>query len=97
MRKTSKIFALILSVILCMSVLAVSVMAEEAESDGLKLTLTTDKAEYAADEPILVTLKAENISEDALNNVALKVKAPAALVASGKATKQLDTLNAGAS
>jgi hypothetical protein len=97
MRKASKILALILSVILCMSVLAVSVMAEEAESDGLKLTLTTDKAEYAADEPILVTLKAENISENALNNVALKVKAPAALVASGKATKQLDTLNAGAS
>lgn len=97
MRKTSKIFALILSVILCMSVLAFSVMAEEAESDGLKLTLTTDKAEYAADEPILVTLKAENISENALNNVALKVKAPAALVASGKAAKQLDMLNAGAS
>ncbi len=44
--KTSKILAMVL----CLSLFAVSVFAETAEADGLKLTLTTDKAEYAADE-----------------------------------------------
>lgn len=98
MKKTSKILAIILSVILCMSALAFSVMAENAEQSGLKLTLTTDKAEYTADEQILVTLKVENLSETAINNVALKIQSPAALsLKAGQATNTLSTLAAGAS
>ena len=98
MKKMSKIFALILSVILCMSMLAISVMAETAEQNGVKLTLTTDKAEYTADEAILVTLKVENVSENAIENLALKIKTPAGLALnSGKASANLEALEAGAS
>lgn len=98
MKKTSKILVLVLSVILCMSMLATSALAQTVEQDGLKLTLTTDKTEYAVGEQILVSLKAENILDEPISNVSLKIEAPNGLsIAAGTAEKKLESLNAGAS
>ena len=67
------------------------------EQEGLKLTLTTDKAEYTEGEQILVNLKAENISESLMSNVALKIHAPEGFgIAEGAAEKTIASLNAGA-
>lgn len=98
MKKTSKILALVLSVILCMSMLAIAAQAQDAGQDGLKLTLTTDKAAYAEGEQILVSLKAENISENPLNNLNLKIGVPEGFtVEAGAAEKKVESLAAGAS
>ncbi len=98
MKKTSKILAMALCLVLCMSLFAVTAFAETAEVDGLKLTLTTDKAEYALGEEIAATVKIENLSPAAASNVALKLEAPAILqLVSGEASKNIASLAAGAS
>ncbi len=98
MKKTSKILAMALCLVLCMSLFAVAAFAETAEADGLKLTLTTDKAEYALGEEIAATLKIENLSANAAGNIALKLEAPEALnIVAGAATKNIEALAAGAS
>ncbi len=97
MKKTSKILALVLCLVLCMSMMAVAAFAETAEADGLKLTLTTDKAEYAPGEQIIASLKVENISDKPVSNVALRLKVPAILELVGEDAKNIPTLAAGAS
>ncbi len=98
MKKTSKILALVLCLVLCMSMMAVAAFAETAEADGLKLTLTTDKAEYALGEQIVANLKVENISDKPVSNVAVKLEAPAILeLVGGEAAKNIASLAAGAS
>ncbi len=97
MKKMSRILAIVLSLVLCLGLLATTGYAAEAEKDGLKLTLTTDKAEYTEGEQVVATLKVENISGVAMNGVAMEIKAPEAFTAAGAATKTVDTLAAGAS
>ncbi len=98
MKKTSKILALGLCLVLCMSVMAFTALAAEAEQDGLKLTLTTDKAEYAAGDQIIANLKVENTSAAPITNILAKIEAPASLkIAAGAAQKNIATLAAGAS
>ena len=98
MKKTSKILALVLTVILCMSMLAISALALTVEQDGLELTLSTDKASYAHGEQIVINLEAKNTSENAFNNVVLKIGTlDGFTIASGSTEKTLTTLAAGAS
>lgn len=98
MKKTSKILALVLTVILCMSMLAISALAQTAEQDGLEITLSTDKASYAHGEQIVISLEAKNTSENAFNNVVLKIGTlDGFTIASGSTEKTLTTLAAGAS
>ncbi len=98
MKKTSKILAMALCLVLCMSLFAVTAFADTAELDGLKLTLTTDKAEYVPGEEIAATLKIENLSANAAGNIALKLEAPEGLdIVAGTATKNIEALAAGAS
>ena len=98
MKKTSKILALVLTVILCMSMLAISALALTVEQDGLELTLSTDKASYAHGEQIVINLEAKNTSENAFNNVVLKIGTlDGFTIASGSTEKTLTTLASGAS
>ncbi len=93
--KTSKILAMILCLALCLSLFAVSAFADTA--DELKLTLTTDKEEYALGDQVLATLKAENVSGGPVKNIVLKVETPEGLILSGDAQKNVASLEAGAS
>ncbi len=95
--KTSKLVSLLLVVVLCLSVLAVSAFAATTEGEGLKLTLTTDKAEYTAADKITATLKVENTSDAALSNLNLAIAAPTGYGAENTASKTVESLAAGAS
>ncbi len=96
--KKSKIVAMVLCLVLCLSLFAVSAFAESAEQDGVKLTLVTDKAEYAVDEQIIANLKIENNSANPVKNVTLKIEAPGALIlAAGTEEKTVAELAAGVS
>ncbi len=97
MKKLTKLLALVLCLALCVGVMALSAFAAEAEQDGLKLTLTTDKEEYVTGDQILVTLKAQNVSAAPISNIALKVQVPEGLILAGTAQKTIASLEAGAS
>ncbi len=98
MSKLSKIFVLVLSIILCMGLMATAVSATETdEAGGLKVTLTTDKLEYTALEQIKVTMKVENTAGAALKNVVASVTAPDGVhLMGGNQQLTLETLAAGA-
>lgn len=98
MKKTIKNLALVLSIVLCVCLLAMPAMAASATQDGLEVTLTADKAEYTADENIVATLTVKNTSTEDITDVALTHTAPKGLtLAAGAATKSAATLAAGAS
>ncbi len=93
-----KILSFVLIAALCLGLMTTVAFAAEAEKDGLKLTLTTDKASYTADEQIHATLKVENTSDAPLSALAMTLTAPEGLRLSvGSATKNLEALAAGAS
>ncbi len=96
--KKSRIVAMILCLAVCLSFFAVTAFAEMSEQNGVKLTLVTDKAAYAADEQIVANLRIENNSKMEIENLSLKIEAPEELtVVSGFAEKTLAKLAAGAS
>ena len=98
MKKTSKFLAIVLSVVLCICLLTIPAMAQTAEQDGIKVTLTTDKTEYAETDPIVATAMVENNSGKTLYAVSLKHTGPDGYgVAAGAARKDLGNLAAGAS
>lgn len=95
--KTRKVLALLLAIVLCMSLLAITAFAENAQAEGVELTLTTDKTEYAAADKIVATVQVKNASEAAIENLKLTLTGPSGYVAAGEESKTIASLNAGAS
>ncbi len=98
MKKTGKLLALALCVILCMSLIATAAFAAETEQDGLKLILTTDKDEYTYGEPIVATMKVENTAGFGYQKVNLKFEVPKNVdLVEGNKEKMVASLADGAS
>ena len=98
MKHHLRTFALVLTVILAVCLFALPVMADTTTGGGLELALTTDKAEYTAEEQIVATLSAKNTTEAAITNLVARHIAPKGFdVAGGEAKKSVDSLAAGES
>ena len=76
MKNYRRTLALVLTVILAVCMFALPVMAATQTTDGLELTLTTDKAEYAAGEKIEATLTVKNTTQAAIENLLVKHTVP---------------------
>lgn len=72
----SRIVALVLSLLLCVSIVGIISSAASTLEDGLEVTLVTDKEEYTATEPIVATLNVENKGSQAVNEVNLETLIP---------------------
>lgn len=97
MRKLKRILTLLLTLLVCFSVMAVPVFAEDAVSVRLDVELVTDKESYQANEPITATLRVTNPNKFDVTDLSLEQMVPDGytLSASSAAKKQLDTLAAG--
>ncbi len=97
MKNNRRTLVMILSVILCVCLFALPVMAQTATQDGLEVTLTADKAEYAAGEDIVATLTVKNTTTDVFKGLKLEHVAPKGFEGSGEASKTVEALAAGES
>lgn len=97
MKKIKKISAILLTLMLCVGLMTVPVLAAESAQDGLEVTLTTDKETYGQSEQIVATLTVKNTNDYAVKNVSMENVIPQGytLAEGSTATKQLDTLDAG--
>lgn len=75
-RNTSRLMALVLSLLLCISIIGIIASAASVTKDGLEVTLTTDKEEYSAEEPIEATLSVENKGNKIIDEVNLETLIP---------------------
>jgi len=90
--------AMVLSIILCVCLFALPVMAQTTEHNGLEVSLTTDKAEYAGDEQITATLNVKNTGNDAFAKLTLQHQTPKGYdVVAGETEKAIESLAAGES
>ena len=76
MRKLSKIFVVLLSIMLIASVFALNASAVEKTENGLKVEIITDKEDYQANEDIQVTVKVTNTNDYAVTNVSIESLLP---------------------
>lgn len=92
-----KSLAVMLTLLLVLGMFALPAYAAETSSDGLAVTLTTDKKEYARGETITATLTVKNTNTVAVKNVTLESMIPAGYVlAQGDQTAlQVNELAAG--
>ena len=92
-----KSLAVMLTLLLVLGMFALPAYAAETSSDGLAVTLTTDKKEYARGETITATLTVKNTNTVAVKNVTLESMIPAGYVlAQGDQTAlQVEELAAG--
>lgn len=99
MKGMRKLSAILLAVMLCVGIINSPVFAATTTQDGLKVTLTTDKAEYSQSEEITATLTVENTNDFAVKNVLLEGFVPEGyeLSESAEAIMKTDTLEAGKS
>ena len=98
MKNYRNTLAMILSIVLCVCLLALPVMAQTTNSNGLEVTLTSDKTEYAAGDDIVATLTVKNTTEETFENLHLEHLAPGSYgVAAGEASKTVDALAPGES
>lgn len=91
-KATAVLLALITTVIMCA---AFTAYAAEIVKDSIRAYLTTDKTEYAAGEPITVTLTVTNTNDFAVTGVSLECFAPAGykLTPASEAVMELLSLN----
>ncbi|MDO4425077.1 MAG: InlB B-repeat-containing protein, partial [Planctomycetia bacterium] len=92
-----KSLAVLLVLLLVLGMFALPAYAAETSLDGLAVTLTTDKKEYARSETIAATLTVKNTNTVAVKDVTLESMIPAGYVlAEGdKTALHVDTLAAG--
>ena len=72
MKVWKKCGALFLTVLLCITMMAVPALAASDSQDGFEVTLTTDKEEYSKGEEIAATLTVTNTNDTAVSNVSLE-------------------------
>lgn len=94
MKKLSQVLVLLA---LCFCAMSVSAFAETIDSDGMQISLTTDKEAYSKSESITATLSVTNTNGFVVTDVSLEHYIPAGYkLASGyESTAALDTLEAG--
>lgn len=93
MKKFKNLFALLLTLVLllcCVSITAYA--AQSAAQDGLSAVIETDKTNYEANEPILVTVTVTNNNSFAMKNVSIESVLPASLTVQN-GTLQSDTVD----
>ena len=92
-----KSLAVMLTLLLVLGMFALPAYAAETSSDGLAVTLTTDKKEYARGETITATLTVKNTNTVAVKNVTLESMIPAgyALAQGDQTALQVEELAAG--
>lgn len=97
MRAIKKIPVFLLTMILCIGLMAMPAFAASSSQDGLEVTLTTDKESYSQSEQIVATLTVINTNDFAVSNVSLENVIPEGytLAEGNEATKQVESLEAG--
>lgn len=97
MRAIKKIPVFLLTMILCIGLMAMPAFAASSSQDGLEVTLTTDKETYSQGEQIVATLTVTNTNEIEVSNVSLENVIPQGytLAEGAEATKQIESLGAG--
>lgn len=97
MKVWKKCGVLFLTVLLCITMMAVPALAASDSQDGLEVTLTTDKEEYSKSEEIAATLTVTNTNDTAVSNVSLENLIPDGykLADGSEAAKQVESLGAG--
>ena len=95
MRAIKKIPVFLLTMILCIGLVAMPALATSSSQDGLEVTLTTDKESYSQGEQIVATLTVTNTNDFVVNNVSLESVIPEGytLAEGTDATNVYDTLN----
>lgn len=94
---SSRIMALVLSLLLCISVIGIIASAASVTKDGIEATLTTDKEEYSTSEPIVATLTVENKGDRIIDEVNLETLIPEGyhIESSSTATKNVGQIGIG--
>lgn len=97
MRAIKKIPVFLLTMILCIGLMAMPAFAASSSQDGLEVTLTTDKESYSQSEQIVASLTVTNTNDFAVSNVSLENVIPEGytLAEGNEATKQVESLEAG--
>ena len=97
MRKLKRILTLLLTLLVCFSVMAVPAFAEDAVPVKLDVELVTDKASYQANEPITAILRVTNPNKFTVTDLSLEQMAQEGYTLSARsaAEKRLDTVAAG--
>ncbi len=97
MKKTCKIFAVLL--VIAVALFGFSVTASAAETsntqDGLTATITTEKDSYQANEDIELTFKVTNTNDFAVDNVSLEAFIPDGLTLKSNADTSVNTVSLG--
>ncbi|MBP3892002.1 MAG: S8 family serine peptidase, partial [Solobacterium sp.] len=96
-KNTSRIVALVLSLLLCISIIGIIASAATVTKDDLEVTLVTDKEEYSASEPIIATISVKNKSDKTIDEVKLETLIPDGyhIEAIASATKNVEQLGVG--
>lgn len=97
MKNQRRTLVVILCLILCVCLFALPIMAQTTTQDGMEVTLTTDKAEYAAGEDITATLTVKNTTTEAFENLKLEHIVPEGFEVTGEPSREVDVLAAGES
>lgn len=97
MKVWKKCGVLFLTVLLCITMMAVPALAASDSQDGLEVTLTTDKEEYSKGEKIVATLEVTNTNDTAVSNVSLENLIPEGynLTDGSETAKQVESLGSG--
>ena len=97
MKVWKKCGVLFLTVLLCITMMAVPALAASDSQDGLEVTLTTDKEKYSKSEEIAATETVTNTNDTAVSNVSLENLIPEGykLADGSEAAKQVESLDAG--
>jgi len=100
--KMKKALVLLLTLALCLGVVsaqaAIATQAATAQRDGIEVTLTTDKSEYAENEKINVTLEIVNTTDKDIAPVAVNYTIPNTCMIDGEAgsyVEKIDVLKSG--
>ena len=90
MKKTLKLLALLLIAAIVFSTICIGVNAESTSDENVVVTISTDKSSYSATDTAHVSVKVENKSGRALDDVVLFVQADNWLLAKGNNSNVLE-------
>ena len=76
MKTCKKLLLLLLSLALCVGLLAMPAAAAELTKDGLQITITPDKTSYSEGEKITFTISVVNTNDYAVTDVELAPMIP---------------------
>ncbi|MBQ6264651.1 MAG: hypothetical protein IJK60_04300 [Clostridia bacterium] len=90
MKKTLKLLALLLIAAIIISTICIGVNAESTSDENVVVTISTDKSSYAATDTAHVSVKVENKSDRALDDVVLFAQADNWLLTKGNNSNVLE-------